>query len=182
MPIMLRINGSPSRPSKSGILIDAIANAIASAMSIESHAVTLSDIASEYMCGLMRADVTPKGEEILRLVERADLLVVGTPIYRASYTGILKHFFDLVDRDVMRGRKAVLCATGASEMHSLALEHQLRPLMAFFAIHSAPTAVYGTNSDFAEGRISNPSLRACIDRAAGEAINLLALPFSPQIL
>ena len=78
-------------------------------------------------------------------IERADLLIVGTPVYRGSYTGAFKHVFDLVRHDRLRGTPVILTATGGSQMHGLVTEHQLRPLFGFFGALSLPTTVYATN-------------------------------------
>lgn len=175
MRTMVRINGSPTRQSKTGILIDAVGDAIARAVPVESHTIALSDVGQEIMCGLTRPEISAEGEKLVRLVERADVIVVGTPVYRAAYTGLLKHFFDLIDRDAMRNRKAVLCATGANQMHALVLEHVLRPLMGFFFIQTTPTALYGVSDDFANGAISSPLLKENVDRAANELAGLFAV-------
>lgn len=174
MLTMVRINGSPTQPSKTGILVDAVGDAISQMLPIENFTITLSTAGQEIMCGLTRPEVTSEGEELLRLVERADILVIGTPVYRAAYTGLLKHFFDLVDRDSMRNRKAVLCATGGSPMHALVIEHHLRPLMGFFAIQTVTTGLYGLSEDFADGAVSSPVLKERVDRAAREAVSLLS--------
>jgi FMN reductase len=174
MPKMVTINGSPTKLSKTGILIDATAEAIARKMPVESHRISLCDVGHEVMCGLTRPGVSADGEKLLRLVESSDLLVVGTPMYRASYTGLLKHFFDLLERDALRNRKAVLCATGANQMHTLALEHELRPLMSFFPIQTTATAIYATSGDFTDGVVSNTAIKDSIERAAGEMANFFA--------
>lgn len=168
MLTMVAINGSPTKPSRTGILLEAVADAVAAKMPFTSYTISLADVGHEFMSGLTRPDITSRGEELLRITERADLLIVGTPVYRASYTGILKHFFDLVDRDAMRERKAVLCATGGSAMHGLVLEHQLRPLMGFFSMQTITTGLYGLSGDFADGRVSSPDLNGRIARVADE--------------
>ena len=71
-----------------------------------------------------------EGKALIRALEAADLIVVGTPVYRASYTGALKHVFDLLHKDSLAGKPAVLAATGGSALHGLVTEHQLRPLLA----------------------------------------------------
>lgn len=173
MITLVKINGSPTRPSKTEVLVNTIAAAVSARAEVVEHAIYLSDVGHAFMCGLTRPDISAKGEQLLQLVERANVLVVGTPVYRASYTGILKHFFDLVDRDAMRGRRAILCATGGTPMHGLVLEHQLRPLMSFFAIQTAQTALYGLADDFQDGRVVDAALRNRIDQAADEIIDLL---------
>lgn len=174
MITVVKINGSPTRPSKTEILVNAIGAAVASKIHVEEHALTLSEVGHAYMCGLTRPDISAKGEQLLQLVERADVLIVGTPVYRASYTGLLKHFFDLVDRDAMRGRRAIICATGGTPMHGLVLEHQLRPLMSFFAMQTAQTAIYGLSEDFQDGQVAGTALRSRIDQAADEMVDLLS--------
>lgn len=173
MPTLVKINGSPSSPSKTGILIDAVGDAVARSTSIDTSTIALSEVGHSVMCGMSRPEVSAKGEALLRAVECADILVIGTPVYRAAYTGVLKHFFDLVDRDVMRGRIAVVCATGGTAMHGLVIEHNLRPLMGFFAIQTVTTGLYGLSEDFADGQIASAALQERVERAAREAVGLL---------
>lgn len=172
MVTMVRVNGSPSAQSRTGVLVDAVGDAIARELPVEDHTVSLSVGGRDVLSGLTRNDITAEGERLVRLAERADLLIVGTPIFRASYTGLLKHFFDLVDIDAMRGRKVVLCATGGSAMHGLVLEHQLRPLMSFFAMMTVPTTLYAVGDDIRDGKIANELLLARIDRVVGEVKRL----------
>lgn len=168
MLTMVRINGSPSSHSRTAVLVDAVGDAIAGALLVKDHSISLAASGKDIMCGLTRPDISDEGEKALRLAESADLLIVGTPIFRASYTGLLKHFFDLVDIDALRGRKVVLCATGGNEMHWLVLEHQLRPLMSFFSMVTVPTGLYAVGSDVKDGKIVNELLRARIDRVVEE--------------
>lgn len=72
------------------------------------------------------------GERIIQRVEKTGLMVVGTPVYRLSYTGALKHLFDRVDYRALAGKTVLLAAAGGSSYHGLVLEHQLRPLFGFF--------------------------------------------------
>ncbi|TGP68131.1 NAD(P)H-dependent oxidoreductase, partial [Mesorhizobium sp. M2D.F.Ca.ET.224.01.1.1] len=113
------------------------------------------------------------GEAIIQRVEKADLLVVGTPVYRASYTCALKHLFDLVDYRALTGKTVLLAATGGSPYHGLVLEHQLRPLFGFFCSVTVPTGVYGTPDDFVDGEIVGAAIIERIARAATDAVSLL---------
>jgi FMN reductase len=63
------------------------------------------------------------------------MLIVGTPVHRASYTGLLKYFFDLVDRNVMRHRKTMLRPTGANLMHALVLGTPVTAVDGLSAMH-----------------------------------------------
>ena len=135
--------------------------------------IEISEASQHLFRGLTRGALDATGEAIVRRVETADLLVVGTPVYRGSYTGALKHLFDLVDHRALAGKTVILAATGGSRLHGLVLEHQLRPLFGFFGAFTCPTAVYGAPDDFDGAEIASPELKERIDRASAEAIALL---------
>ncbi|HVI28701.1 NAD(P)H-dependent oxidoreductase [Hansschlegelia sp.] len=175
MPLLVCINGSPRRESRTGIVIDAVADAIAASTTVERGYVRLADDGGAFLTGLMRDRLSERGLDLLRLIERADLLVVGAPVYRAGYPGVMKHLFDLLDRRAMRGRKSVLVATGGTPFHALMLEHQLRPLMGFFGMWTTPTTIYAVDSDFSGRRIANAELLARVSRAAREAVSALMI-------
>ena len=100
-------------------------------------------------------------------------MIVGTPVYRASYTGALKHLFDLVHYEALAGTPVLLAATGGTRMHGLVTEHQLRPLMGFFGALTVPTTVYAVEEDFAGYVVSSPAVLERIERAADDAAALL---------
>ena len=85
---------------------------------------------------------------MLSAIEDADVLVAASPVYKASYTGLFKHLFDLLDPKALEGRHVLLAATGGSDRHALVIEHQLRPLFAFFGAHILPISLYAVNGDF----------------------------------
>lgn len=95
-------------------------------------------------------------------VEQADVLVVSTPVYRGSYTGLFKHFFDLIQQDALIDKPVLLAATGGSERHALVIDHQLRPLFSFFQARTLPLGVYATDKDFVDQRLRDEAL---LDRA-----------------
>lgn len=121
----------------------------------------------------LRADqLDHSGRAIIDEVEAADVLVVGSPVYRASYTGAIKHLFDLVDFRALTGKKVILAATGGTPLHGLMTEHQLRPLFGFFNALTIPTAVYAVESDFSGHVLTNPAVSERIDRAVSELAHL----------
>lgn len=104
-------------------------------------------------------------------VAAADALIVVTPTFQGSYSGLFKSFADLIEPDAVRGTPVLLAATGGSERHSLVVEHAMRPLFAYLGALTVPTGVYAATSDFGVG---SPALDQRIDRAAGELAALLA--------
>lgn len=173
------INGSPRADSKTGIVLARLAESVSQRISSIRSCVNLSNAQRPVTSFLTRAALPESLERVLLEVESADLLIIGSPVYRASYTGLLKHFFDLLEREAMRGRVALLAASGGSPLHGLMLDHQLRPMVAFFGMASVPTAIYALPEDFQKGQIINGKLLERIDRAADEACALLQAREAP---
>ncbi|WP_285302098.1 NAD(P)H-dependent oxidoreductase, partial [Stenotrophomonas maltophilia group sp. Smal13] len=126
-------------------------------------------------CALWVAKLPEAGVGQLLAVYQADVLVVATPVYRGSYTGLFKHFFDFIHQDALVDTPILLAATGGSERHALVIDHQLRPLFSFFQARTLPLGVYATDRDFAEGRVHNEALIQRARLAVQRALPLLAL-------
>ena len=94
-----------------------------------------------------------------------------TPIFTASYSGLFKSFFDVLDQDALAGKPVLIAATGGTARHSLALEHALRPMFTYLRAVVAPTAVYAASEDWASS--GSDDLAHRIARAAGELAELM---------
>ena len=101
---------------------------------------------------------------------RADVVVAASPVYRATYSGLLKVFFDLLPRDALAGRIGVPILTGAGPAHRLALEHGFGPLFASVGAAVVAHGVYGWDAQFTPA--PEPALAALVDRAIEEAVAL----------
>ncbi len=98
-----------------------------------------------------------------------------TPIFSASYSGLFKLFFDLVERDGFAGKPVLIAATGGTARHSLALEHAIRPLFAYLNAAVVATGVYAATEDWGRGGdAADGSLVDRIDRAARELAAAMA--------
>ncbi|TIO65146.1 MAG: FMN reductase [Mesorhizobium sp.] len=170
---VLGISGGVSTPSRTTAVVNALVKAVALRVPADTGLIEITEAAPSLFAGLSRGAIGASGEAIIQRVEKADLLVVGTPVYRASYTGALKHLFDLVDYRALTGKTVLLAATGGSPYHGLVLEHQLRPLFGFFGAVTVPTGVYGAPDDFIDGEIVGAAISERISRAATEAVSLL---------
>jgi FMN reductase len=138
--------------------------------------IEMADAAPVIFSSLTRAQTSTASEAIVRSVEAADALIVATPVYRGSYTGALKHLFDLVDHRALAGKPVILAATGNGHVHGLVTEHQLRPLLSFFGALTVPTAIYASEADFDEYTLTSAAVFDRIDRAADEIARLVAGP------
>ena len=142
-PVALGIAGSISAPSRSGLLVQETLRHLAAG----GAQITLLDLTTLSANALLGREKDLAFDAALASAASADILVLGTPIYRAAYTGQLKAFFDLLPRDALAGAVVGLIATGAGPGHLLAIDHTLRPLVASLAGLSAAHAIYATDAD-----------------------------------
>ncbi|MFB6575911.1 CE1759 family FMN reductase [Streptomyces sp. NPDC056402] len=96
----------------------------------------------------------------LDAVAAADGLIAVTPVFAASYSGLFKSFFDLIDKDALTGTPVLLGATGGTARHSLVTEHALRPLFTHLRALVVPTAVYAASQDWGEQGLARRITRA----------------------
>ncbi|WP_423760335.1 FMN reductase [Burkholderia sp. NLJ2] len=167
---VVAISGGLQRPSRTLALTDAIVAALGAALPIDTRLIELGKIGGRLAGALTRAQVPADLEAQIRAIETADALVVASPVYRASYTGLFKHLFDLVHHGALVDVPVLLAATGGSERHALVIDHQLRPLFSFFQARTLPIGVYASESDFDRYEIANQALRARIALAVGRAV------------
>jgi FMN reductase len=106
-------------------------------------------------------------------VSGADALIAVTPIFSASYSGLFKTFFDVLDKEALVGKPVLLGATAGTARHSLALEHAVRPLFSYLRAVAVPTAVFAASEDWAGAGGVDRALADRIDRAAGELADLV---------
>ncbi|WP_257251358.1 FMN reductase [Burkholderia cepacia] len=167
---VVAISGGLQRPSRTLALTHAIVAALGAALPIDTRLIELGEIGSRLAGALTRAQVPADLDAQIRAIETADALVVASPVYRASYTGLFKHLFDLVHHEALVDVPVLLAATGGSERHALVIDHQLRPLFSFFQARTLPIGVYASESDFDQYQIASPALRARIALAVDRAV------------
>ncbi|MBQ1766014.1 MAG: FMN reductase [Aquincola sp.] len=162
------VSGGMQRPSRSTALAEHLMDLIAQALPCEQRLVELGALAPQFAGAIWRNQLPAALERELAAVEQADVLVVATPVYRGSYTGLFKHFFDFIEQDALVDKPILLAATGGSERHALVIEHQLRPLFSFFQARTWPLGVYATDKDFVDHRVHDDALlqraRLAVDR------------------
>jgi FMN reductase len=160
--------GNFSRPSKSYALVEAVAGLALARYGLRQELFDLTDIGPSLGNARRHDDLDTAARQIVQKVISADVLVVGSPTYKGSYTGLFKHFFDLVDPLALQGKPVILTATGGGDRHALIVEHQLRPLFGFFMTHTLPSAVYAADRDFADYRLVSEPIRSRAEQAVAE--------------
>lgn len=165
--------GSFQRPSRTAALVEALLERFAERLPVDIDVIEISDI-GKTLGGAFSVSALPEAvRRQFAAVESADFLIVAAPVFRGTYPGLFKHFFDLVGQNALVDTPVLLAATGGSDRHALVIDHQLRPLFSFFQSLTLPIGVYGTETDFSDYRVSSPALQARIDLAVERALPLL---------
>ncbi len=167
------VSGSLNEPSKTTALVRAIADDVAQRQPADVRIIEIATLGPSFAGALRREDAGPEVEDALRAIEDADLLVVGSPVYRASFTGLFKHLFDFVGQYALIGTPVIVAATGGGERHALILEHQMRPLFGFFQALTLPLGVYASTKDFEGAELTSPEVRARISQAVSRGLPLV---------
>ena len=167
------VAGSLKAPSRTIELVEQIVAALGTHLEVEATVIRIDELGPKFAGALTRAELDPAVETALTQIETADVLVVASPVYRASFTGLFKHLFDFVDQYALVDVPVILAATGGSERHALIIEHQFRPLFAFFQALTLPLGVYAHDSDFTDYRISSPRLTERLEKAVAKAVPLI---------
>jgi FMN reductase len=137
--------------------------------------VELRAHAQDLLSHLLTGFPSPALQAVIDAVVAADGLIAVSPIFNASYSGLFKLFFDVIEKDGLAGMPVLLAATGGTARHSLAIELALRPLFAYLNAATVATGVYAAAEDWgATGVAADGALVERIDRAAGELARAIA--------
>lgn len=136
MARILSVSASPQAGSSTLAVLGAV-NRRLTAAGHQVDTLRLRDLPPAPLLAGDRSD--PVVAQALELVRAADALVVATPIYQASYAGLLKVFLDVVPQFGLRGKAVLPLATGGSTAHVLSLDYALRPVLSVLGSrHVAP--------------------------------------------
>jgi FMN reductase len=166
-----------SQPSSTRLLADRLADAVTARLAEQGEdalveIVELRTLAHALADNLLTGFPSGELEAAVRTVSEADALVAVTPVFTASYSGLFKTFFDVLDKDALTGKPTVIAATAGTPRHSLVLDHALRPLFSYLHAVVAPTGVFAATEDF--GNTAAGPLDERIERAARELATLVA--------
>jgi len=177
---VVAVSGGLQRPSRTLVLVQELLAALGDALPIDVHLIELGNIGPQFAGALYRSQLPAHVEAEVAAIESADLLIVASPVYRGSYTGLFKHLFDFVHHEALTDVPVLLAATGGSDRHALVIDHQLRPLFSFFQSRTLPIGVYATEKDFEGYEISSPALRDRIALAIARAVPQLSHRATPD--
>jgi NAD(P)H-dependent FMN reductase len=170
---MLGIHGSVTPP---GRLYQAMRLALGSANKhselITTSLLHLGDHKISFADGRPLSDYPDDTEAVVRQVMAADMYLIGTQIFRASFTASLKNLLDLMPVEGLMGKVCGLVAMGATDHHYLAVDSQLRPVLAWFGAHLVPGVVYLQSRQFQEGKLADPQAIANLETLATAVVTM----------
>ena len=163
-----------SEPSSTRLLADLLASETIRALGeAEAVVVELRPLAHALADHLLTGFATGDLAEALETVAQADAVIAVTPVFSASYSGLFKTFFDVLEPGALEGTPVLVAATAGTARHSLVLEHALRPLFSYLHAVVVPTGVFAASEDWGAGGADGALVRR-IERAAGELAALVA--------
>jgi FMN reductase len=115
----------------------------------EGQLIDLIDLPADALLGRRHDDAV---DDAVTAASRASVLVLATPVYRATFNGTLKAFLDRFPTDALADTAVILAATAATPAHFLSLDTGGRSVVASLGGWTVPTVVYATGSEFVDGR------------------------------
>jgi FMN reductase len=173
------VSAGLSVPSSTRLLADRVTAATVGALRERGVTATVEvvelreharDLADNLVTGFPNSSL----RDAVETVTGADGLIAVTPIFSASYSGLFKTFFDVLDKDFLTGKPVLMGATAGTTRHSLALEFAMRPLFAYLRTTVVPTGVFAASEDWAGGDGVSGALDQRVRRAASELADLTA--------
>jgi FMN reductase len=173
---LIVISAGLSQPSATRLLADRLTRGTTDGLEAAGHEVDvevleLRELARDLVDHLLTGFPSPRLGAAIASVRGTDGLIAVTPIFNASYSGLFKVFFDVLEQDALAGVPVLIGATGGTARHSLALDHAMRPMFAYLDAAVVPTAVFAATEDWGtETAGVDGALIERIERAARDLV------------
>jgi len=174
MASILSVSGSPSPTSRTSRLLRHLDDRLR----LQGHEVTPLDVRTLPAQALLGADFKhPAIVAATDLFARADGVVIGTPVYKAAYSGLLKSLLDLLPQYALTGKTVLPLATGGSTAHVLAIDYALRPVLSSMGASHIVPGWFTLDKDVADDDHGTP----VVAPAAAEALEQVTDLFSAAL-
>lgn len=173
------VSAGLSTPSSTRMLADRLTAATVAALAdrdIEAAAdvFELRDHAHDITNNLLAGFAPPALESMINTVVSADALIVVTPIFSTSYSGLFKSFIDVLDPDALSGKPVLIGANAGTPRHSLTIDYAIRPLFAYLHAETVSTGVFAASSDWGGGGDDVAPLAKRVEKGAQELADAVA--------
>lgn len=173
------ISAGLSNPSSTRMLADRLLAATARELAERDIEITadvfeLRDYAHDITNNLLTGFAPTALESMINTVVSADALIVVTPIFSTSYSGLFKSFIDVLDPDALRGKPVLIGANAGTARHSLAIDYAIRPLFAYLHADAVSTGVFAASADWGGSGDQVATLSSRVDKGARELAEAIA--------
>ncbi|MFL6117857.1 MAG: NADPH-dependent FMN reductase [Catenulispora sp.] len=167
MPTILAVSGSPSTTSRTAAAVDH-ALAVLTAHGHTTTHLAVRDLPSADLLAGTRD--TPALWAAADTLSRADGVVIATPVYKASYTGLLKAFLDLLPEDALAGKVVLPVVTGGTVGHLLTIDYALRPVLTALGADHVVQGRFLLDADIVRGEDGSAVLAPAAHRRLTESL------------
>ncbi|SDL42775.1 FMN reductase [Microbacterium azadirachtae] len=173
------ISAGLSNPSSTRMLADRLAAETANRLTelgseVSVDVIELRDLAHDITNNLLTGFAPPALDSAINTVVSADGLIVVTPIFSTSYSGLFKSFIDVLDPDALTGKPVLIGANAGTARHSLAIDYAIRPLFTYLHAEPVSTGVFAASSDWGAKADDVAPLSTRIERGARELAEAMA--------
>jgi FMN reductase len=181
-PQLLMLVGAATPPGRlAAAIAQAAETARASSPDVAVDILNLAEAPIEICDGRLLEAYGEATRQAVARITRADAVLIGAPVYRASFPGVLKNLLDIVPVEALQGKPVGILAMGGSSHHYLAVDSQLRQVLAWFGALLTPTSVYVTGGDFRDGQLTSEAARNDLS-ALVETLIMLLHRLDPALL
>lgn len=161
------VYGAATPPGRLALALDTAIGSLTSAAGVTVARVDLHGAPLAFAGTSPADDVDEATRSAVAAIERADAVLIASPVYRGSMPGVLKNLLDLVPLEALRGKPVGLVVVGATPHHYLGVDRHLRDVLSWFGALALPVSVYLTNDDFADRSLSEGAAAELRELAAG---------------
>lgn len=170
---IVTLAGSPKAISKSSSLLGYVSQRLA-AEAVHAQHFSLQDLP---MDALLAGDFKhPRIVALQAAIEHADGLIIATPVYKASFSGVLKTILDVLPQNALAHKTVLPLASGGSLAHLLALDYALKPVLSALKAEEILSGVFATDNQIqihAEQVALDADLRERLDHATAQFLHKL---------
>ncbi len=146
--------GAATKPGRLGNAI-AFSSEVASAASDSVDVIDLALTKVEICDGRPSDQYSQETQNTIKAIGSADAVIFGSPVYRATYPGVLKNLLDHLPVAALKDKPVGIIAMAAGFHHYLGVDSHMRFVLAWFGALTLPNSVYLTNEDFTDGKLSS---------------------------
>jgi FMN reductase len=172
MPDVVTIAGSPTQPSRSSALLSHTRDLL-TARGLTSSAIHVRDLPAEALLTAQSDD--PAIRIALELVAEARAVIIATPVYKASYTGVLKAFLDLFPQRALSEKIVLPIVTAGSSAHLLVIDYAFKPVLSALGATHILNGLYIQDSqiEYKNGFTLEASIEARLEESLQTLVTLL---------